>query len=109
VERCLKLFFPAMQKAASQFCSLCTALEAVVQPPSLLVLCGTKNETVAWRAALAKRYLPGLVIISLTGDETDLPAPLQKPLSSTTTAWLCHGTQCLPPITNPKKLLAALQ
>jgi uncharacterized protein YyaL (SSP411 family) len=108
-ERCLKLFFPAMQKAASQFCSLCTALEAVVQPPSLLVLCGTKNETAVWLASIVKMYLPGLMIITLTGDETDLPAPLQKPLSSTTTAWLCHGTQCLPPITNPKKLLAALQ
>jgi uncharacterized protein YyaL (SSP411 family) len=108
-ERCLKLFFPIMQKAASQFCSLCTVLEAAVQPPSLLVLCGVANETTAWRAAFAKRYLPDLMIISLTGDETDLPAPLQKPKSSTTTAWLCHGTQCLPPITNPEKLLAALQ
>jgi uncharacterized protein YyaL (SSP411 family) len=108
-ERCLKLFFPEMQKAASQFSSLCTALEAVMQPPSLLVLCGTKNETAAWRAAVAARYMPGLMIITLTGDETDLPAPLQKPRSSTTTAWLCHGTQCLPPITNPDELLAALQ
>jgi uncharacterized protein YyaL (SSP411 family) len=108
-ERCMKLFFPAMQKAASQFTSLCTALEEVLQPPSLLVLCGADNETTAWRAEFAKRYLPGLMIISLTGDEMDLPAPLQKPKSSTTTAWLCHGTQCLPPITNPEKLLAALQ
>jgi len=108
-ERCLKLFFPVMQKAASQFTSLCTALEAATQPPSLLVLRGAESETAAWRAAFAKRYLPGLMIISLTGDETDLPAALQKPKSSTMTAWLCHGTQCLPPITNPDKLLAALQ
>jgi hypothetical protein len=108
-ERCLKLFFPVMQKAASQFCSLCTALEEVVQPPSLLVLCGERNETAAWRAAVTKKYLPGLMIITLTGDETDLPAPLHKPNSSTTTAWLCHGTQCLPPITDPEKLLAAIQ
>ncbi|MFZ2162874.1 MAG: hypothetical protein WAW02_11710, partial [Sideroxyarcus sp.] len=62
-----------------------------------------------WRAAVAARYMPGLMIITLTGDETDLSAPLQKPRSSATTAWLCHGTQCLPPITNPDELLAALQ
>ena len=108
-ERCLKLFFPTMQKAASQFTSLCTALEAAMQPPSLLVLRGADNETAAWRAPFAKRYMPGLMIISLTGDETDLPESLLKPKSSTTTAWLCHGTQCLPPITNPEKLLAALE
>jgi uncharacterized protein YyaL (SSP411 family) len=107
-ERCLKLFFPTMQKAASQFTSLCTALGAVMQPPSLLVLYGEKNETAAWRATVAKQYLPGLMIITLTGNETDLPEPLQKLKSSTTTAWLCHGMQCLPPITNPDKLLAAL-
>ena len=108
-EHCLKLFFPVMQKAASQFSSLCTALEAAMRPPSLLVLRGADNETAAWRAAFAKRYFPGLMIISLTGDETNLPEPLLKPKSSTTTAWLCHGTQCLPPITNPEKLLAALE
>jgi uncharacterized protein YyaL (SSP411 family) len=108
-ERCLKLFFPVMQKAASQFCSLCTALEAVMQPPSLLVLYGEKNETAAWKASISKRYLPGLMIISLTGDETDLPETLLKPKSSTTTAWLCHGTQCLPPITSLDNLLEALQ
>ncbi len=108
-EHCLKLFFPVMQKAASQFTSLCTALEVAMQPLSLLVLRGTESETAAWRTAFTKRYMPGLMIISLTGEETDLPEPLQKPKSSTTTAWLCHGTQCLPPITNPDKLLAALQ
>jgi uncharacterized protein len=107
-ERCLKLFFPVMQKAASQFTSLCTALEAAMQPPSLLVLCGADNETAAWRAAVTKKYLPGLMIITLTGDETDLPAPLHKPNSSTTTAWLCHGTQCLPPISGLEALLAEL-
>jgi uncharacterized protein YyaL (SSP411 family) len=107
-ERCLKLFFPIMQRAASQFSSLCTALNEVLQPPSMLVLCGEKNETAAWRAAVATKYLPELMIIALTGGETDLPATLDKPRAATTTVWLCRGTQCMPPITNLEELLSQL-
>jgi uncharacterized protein YyaL (SSP411 family) len=107
-ERCLKLFFPAMQKAASQFSSLCTALDELLRPVSMLVLCGAEKETAAWRAAVAAKYLPGLLIIVLTGDEADLPSPLDKPRTATTTAWLCRGTQCLPPISGLDKLLAEL-
>ena len=107
-ERCLKLFFPFMQRAAAHFSSLCTALEAAVQPPSLLVLRGAEKETAAWRAAVAAEYRPGLMCIALTGTETGLPPPLDKPDHALTTAWLCHGTQCLPPITSLAALLAAL-
>jgi uncharacterized protein len=107
-ERCLKLFFPMMQKAASQFCSLCTALDETLQPPSMLILCGAEYETAAWRAAVSAKYLPNLMIIVISGDETGLPAPLNKPSSETTTAWLCHGTQCLPPINSLDELLSQL-
>ena len=85
---------------------MCTALDEALQPPSLLVLCGAEKETAAWRAAVAAKYLPELMIIVLTGDEADLPAPLDKPHTATTTAWLCRGTQCLPPISGLDELLA---
>jgi len=107
-ERCLKLFFPMMQQAASQFSSLCTALDETLQPPSVLVLCGAEKETTAWQAAVTAKYRPGLLTIVLTGNETGLPAPLDKPRADTTTAWLCRGTQCLPPITRLDDLLAEL-
>jgi uncharacterized protein YyaL (SSP411 family) len=107
-ERCLKLFFPAMQKAASQFSSLCTALDELLQPPSVLVLCGAEKETAAWRAAVAAKYRPGLLTVVLKGEEAALPPPLAKPHTATTTAWLCRGTQCLPPITRLDELLAEL-
>jgi uncharacterized protein YyaL (SSP411 family) len=105
-ERCLKLFFTSMQQAPSHFSSLCTALDELLKPPSLLVLCGAENETSAWRAAVVAKYLPGLMVIVLKGDEVDLPAPLDKPHAAITTAWLCRGTTCLPPITGLDVLLA---
>ena len=107
-ERCLMLFFPLMQRSASHFSSLCSALDELLRPPSVLLLCGEKNETAAWRAAVAVKYRPQLMTVMLTGEETGLPSSLDKPATSTTTAWLCRGTQCLPPITDLDKLLAAL-
>ncbi len=107
-ERCLKLFFTSMQQAPSHFSSLCSALDELLRPPSVLVLCGAEKETAAWRAAVSAKYLPGLMIIVLNGDETDLPATLDKTATSTTTAWLCRGTQCLPPINDLEKLLQEL-
>ncbi|MGA8862657.1 MAG: thioredoxin domain-containing protein [Gallionella sp.] len=107
-ERCLKLFFPAMQQAASYHSSLCTALAEFLQPPSLLVLRGTGEDTAAWRDRLRERYLPGVITIVLNGRVADLPAVLDKPSGENTTAWLCHGTQCLPPITDVDELLSVL-
>ncbi|MDD2700576.1 MAG: thioredoxin domain-containing protein [Sideroxydans sp.] len=104
-ERCLKLFYPLMEQASSQCCSLNTALSELLQPPSLLVLCGDEIETAAWRAAVSEHYAPELMVIALRGDEPGLPEVLAKPSQALTTAWLCRGTQCLPPITD----LAALQ
>ncbi len=107
-ERCLKLFFTSIQQAPSHFSSLCTALEIMLRPPSVLVLCGAEKETAAWRAAVAAKYLPGLMLIVLQGDEADLPATLDKPHAAITTAWLCRGTQCLPPISELDELLVEL-
>lgn len=107
-ERCLTLFFPSMQQAGSQFSSLCIALDFNLRPASMLVLCGSENETAAWGAAVAKKYRPELMVVAVRGEEVDLPLPLNKPRSSATTAWLCRGTQCLPPITRLEELLAEL-
>jgi uncharacterized protein YyaL (SSP411 family) len=112
-ERCLKLFYPALLQDAGYHCSLCTALAEHLQPPSLLVLRGPAEETDAWRKRLRHRYLPGLITIALADDMVDLPGALDKPRpqqtgGTQTTAWLCHGAQCLPPITDPDELLAEL-
>ena len=104
-ERCLKLFFPALQRTAGYHSSLCTALAEFLQPSSVLVLRGAAG---AWQSALRSRYLPGVMTIVLADDVTDLPDVLDKPRGETTTAWLCHGTQCLPPITGLDELLAQL-
>jgi len=107
-DRCLKLFFPMMQQIAAYHSSLCTALEESLQPASVLVLRGARDETYVWLDALRSRYLPGMMTIALVEDATDLPEVLDKPRGEGTTAWLCHGTQCLPPIRRLEELLQEL-
>src|SRR5450759_1083010 len=107
-ERCIKLFFPALQQAAGYHSSLCTALAEYLQPSALLVLCGTTSETSAWQSALRSRYLPNVMTIVLPDDVADLPDVLDKPYGEQTTAWLCQGGQCSPPITGLDELLKQL-
>jgi uncharacterized protein YyaL (SSP411 family) len=107
-ERCLKLFFPALQHSAAYHSSLCTALAEYLQPSAVLILRGTPGTMSDWQSALSSRYLPTVLTIVLTEAVTDLPAVLDKPHQDNTTAWLCRGTQCLPPISNLHELLKQL-
>jgi len=107
-ERCLKLYLPAMQRAAAYHSSLCTALMECLNPSSVLVLRGKSDGTNTWQKKLQSHYLPDVLTIILADDVTDLPAALAKPDSEKTTAWLCHGTKCLPPITDHDVLLKQL-
>ncbi|MFZ3018899.1 MAG: thioredoxin domain-containing protein [Gallionella sp.] len=105
-ERSLKLFFPALRRAASYHSSLCMALAELLQPPGLLVLRG--EEAAAWQAELQQRYLPDVMTIVLSAETSGLPETLDKPLREQTTGWLCRGTQCLPPVTDFEELLKVL-
>jgi len=52
--------------------------------------------------------LPNVMTLVPEDDVADLPDVLDKPRGEKTTAWLCHGTQCLPPITDINELLKQL-
>ena len=104
-ERCLKLYLPTLEQAGSYHCSLCTGLGENLKPASLLVLRGPKNETTAWLQALQKHYLPDVLIFSLADYQDSLPDALNKPSTPQTCAWLCQGSQCLPPVHTLKDLL----
>ena len=107
-ERCLILFFPVLQQAASYHCGLCTALADYLQPQAVLVLRGEAGQTCAWQSELQRHYLPGVITLTLNEQAAGLPQPLNKPQSAQATAWLCTGTLCLPPITRIDELLKQL-
>jgi len=105
---CLEFFFAEMRQAASSHSSLCSALSENLKPPALLVLRGKPEETAAWQRELRLRYLPGVMTITPPDNSAGLPERLDRPGAERATAWLCVGTQCLPPITRIEDLLSAL-
>ncbi|MDD5181042.1 MAG: thioredoxin domain-containing protein, partial [Gallionellaceae bacterium] len=107
-ERCLMLFFPVLQQAASYHCGLCSALADYLQPQAVLVLRGEAGQTSAWQSELQRHYLPSVIALTLHEQAACLPQILNKPQSAQSTAWLCAGTQCLPPITRLDELLERL-
>ncbi len=107
-ERCLKLFFPALQRTAGYHSSLCTALAEFLRPSSMLVVHGAASATSAWQNALRSRYLPGVMTIVPEDDVAGLPDALDKPRGEQATAWLCQGAKCLPPIYDLEELLELL-
>jgi uncharacterized protein YyaL (SSP411 family) len=100
-ERALSLFYAAMQRQPSAFVSLLSALEEALAPPRVVVLRGDTHALRDWQRALAARYRPDTVTVTLPGELADLPPVLAKPTPiAGVNAWLCQGVSCLPPLEN---------
>ena len=108
-ERTLRLFYPALERNASAFVSLATALEEAITPPQCVILRGPDAACTAWQRRLAASFRPNALIIALPEDSPSLPAALDKPSTqSAVTAWVCRGATCLPAIDRLDALVAEL-
>jgi uncharacterized protein YyaL (SSP411 family) len=108
-ERALHAFKPMLDHQASSHTSLCIALEEYLEPPTVVILRGTAKTISEWQTQLAAYYSPRMMVVALPDKITGLPAALDKPLRSTASAWVCHGTACLPPIDKLDALFATLK
>jgi uncharacterized protein YyaL (SSP411 family) len=106
--RTMVLFAPEVGRVPQGFATFVTALAEYRSPPTLVMLTGPSAATAAWRAELAKRYLPAVMSLQLPDDTPDLPATLARPGGTHPQAWVCRGTVCLPPIADIESLLNSL-
>jgi uncharacterized protein YyaL (SSP411 family) len=98
-ERAIRLYYPAMERQASGFVSLATALDEHLAPPRIVILRGDTEAMAGWRRALARSYRPDTMVIALPRDAGPLPPALAKPLpAGGVEAWVCRATSCLPAI-----------
>jgi len=100
-ERTLRLLYPLANERPAGFATLLTVLEEYLMPLRLLLLCG--EDAGLWQEALSqpgvrKTYRPDLLCMALAGGEQLLPGIPAKPDGQGTSAWLCQGGHCLPPI-----------
>jgi len=104
----VSLFFPAMRRHAASFGTMLGALEELLQPPSIVIVAGEGADAGRWRDMLRAAYLPTTLVLHVGAHPLDLPENLAKPPGTGIRAWLCKGTECLPPFEDPAGLREAL-
>jgi uncharacterized protein len=107
-ERTLALFAGEIAHAPHGYGTLVGALTEYGAPPTVVVLTGPSAALAPWRAELDRRYSPDMLCLQLCGAADDLPPSLAKPAAAVVQAWVCRGTQCLPPIGELHALNATL-
>ncbi len=104
-ERTLSLFYPAISRHASSYCSLLVALEQSLSPPPIVILRGPAYALTEWKKML-RRSSPRILVFALPSELVGLPPSLNKPAAKdTVNAWVCEGVKCLPEITDLQELL----
>jgi uncharacterized protein YyaL (SSP411 family) len=76
----------------------------LLTPPTSVLLAGDGEDCRRWQQALAARVRPNVRVFNVAG--IALPAGLAKGAapSDRAVAWVCRGTQCLPPIDDLRPL-----
>ena len=95
-KRTLDLFLPSLSRYPSAYCTLLKTLEEATEPPAIFVLKGTDADK--WHASLCARHLPHAILLAIPSEIQGLPQMLDKRHEGETTAWVCRGFECLPPI-----------
>jgi uncharacterized protein YyaL (SSP411 family) len=109
-ERAVRLFAPMFVRSPGSFSTLVEALEDAQRPPTSIVLQGAREAAVEWQRALERTFRPTVRIFNVAG-VPELPGALVKGGIgdvSSPTAWVCRGTQCLPPMRSVAAVLEAL-
>jgi uncharacterized protein YyaL (SSP411 family) len=94
-----------MQASPSSHTTLLTALEESLRPPRVVIVRGADDAITPWHAALSAQYRPDTLALAIATGVPGLPAVLNKPVAThDPAAWVCEGTQCLPPIADLSEL-----
>lgn len=106
-ESCLRAFHAGLGAHAG-LAGLAMLVDEWLSPPLIVVLRGDALEARAWRARLRSECHPDLLCLYVPAGLESLPATLDKPAGSATTAWIQRGARSLPPAGNLRELLQAI-
>ena len=105
-ERAITLLYPPISKHPAAYSSLMIGLKECLQAPDIVVVRGPAEGVAAWRASLAKAFLPNAMLVYLSNAVSVLPEVLAKPETADVNAWGCRGVNCLPAITTLEALIS---
>ncbi len=107
--RTLQTAWQGVREMPYAHASLLIALQEQLTPPDTLVIRDHADALSGWLAALPGGYHPHRAVYAIPADATDLPGLLaERGGQNGPNAFLCRGTQCLPPITDIAALRNAL-
>jgi len=98
-EKTLRAAEPSINHLPYLHNTLLNALEDYLQPPKVIIIRGEIQELSAWQQICWKSFTPQLHVYAIPNNASDLPSGLsEKKYQTKTIAYICQGTQCLPPI-----------
>jgi hypothetical protein len=103
--RCLRLFYPQLVEQPIAYPTLLGVLDEALAPPRAILLRGPAAALREWAAILAPQLGARDLLLALPNG-LSLPDALAKPEADQPVAWVCSGTACRPPVTDPAAVLA---
>ncbi|OOG24780.1 thioredoxin domain-containing protein [Thioalkalivibrio denitrificans] len=108
-ERTVRLAAGLMDQAPMAHTSLITAFEEQLYLPKLVILRGDPPAITSWHERLSVDYAPRRLVFAIPADAPDLPEALAaKAPKGEAVAYVCTGTTCSAPVTDPDALLEQL-
>jgi uncharacterized protein len=106
----LRAALPLLENHPDAHATVLRALALHQRPPTLVIVRGDAESLATWRERFATGYHPRRFMFFVPAGETALPGLLadRGAPGSGPTAWLCRGTTCLAPMSDPEELAAAL-
>jgi len=108
-ERAVRSAWPALERAAFGHCALLDALDELRRPPEVVIVRGAEAEE--WAKTARLLFSPRRLVFHIPADAPALPEGLadkQVPAEGTT-AWICRGQVCWPPVDSLSTLTGALR
>ncbi|HEY9051941.1 MAG TPA: thioredoxin domain-containing protein, partial [Gammaproteobacteria bacterium] len=99
-ENCIKAGADEFQQHAILCSSLLHALEEYLKPPTIIVLRGRTDNMAKWQTIFNQTYIPNALCFAIASDIEPIAPLNEKPAINDCCAYICEGTQCLPPITD---------
>jgi len=91
--------------------ALLLALEELLEPGQTIILRGPATGLPVWQARCAQGYAPKRLCLPIPSDAASLPDALASyvPAQGGVIAYVCSGTQCLPPVGELEELAELLR
>ena len=105
-ERCLRAAWPTLAELPHGCCTLLLALGEFLNPHTHVVLrAADGDEAQRWRAAITPFAATQTDLYRIPPESSPLPGVLStQPHRPDGVAYICRGTSCLPPVTEPSAL-----